>query len=202
MDLPNSSHVVVGSGCYSFDLWWEYLPCFTQVVLEERICGESGSRVGEEDGGISRFACYGSQRKKVEQLNLQLRVQDVSSGRGNPPTLPDEASIVETEVRGRVGTSFRLGRGGRKPFLNSPGDLGLGSGGFFCRPTGLGLGEAHGQVKELQVGLGWVFRSIALIGLKDCSERETSVGFGLEGVDVTRGGVLFGEEPLFPLSRA
>lgn len=52
------------------------------------------------------------------------------------------------------------------------------------------------------MGLGWVFKPIALIGLKDYSEGETSVGFGLEGVDVTRGGVLFGEEPLFPLSRA
>ena len=131
MDLPNSSHVVVGSGCYFFDLWWEYPPCFTQVVLEGRICGEGGSRVGEEDGGISRVACCGSQRKKVEQLNLQLGVQDVSSVRGNAPTLPVEASIVEIEVRGRVGTSFGLGRGGRKPSLNSPSDLGLGSGGFF-----------------------------------------------------------------------
>lgn len=78
----------------------------------------------------------------MERLNLQLGVQDVSSVRVNPPTLLVEVSIVETEVRGRVSTSSGLGKEGRKSSLNSPGGLGLGSGGLCCGLTRLGLREA------------------------------------------------------------
>ena len=28
-EFPNSAHIVVGSGCYSFQLWWESSPWFT-----------------------------------------------------------------------------------------------------------------------------------------------------------------------------
>ena len=41
----------------------------------------------------------------MEQLNLQLGVQDVSSVRGNPTTLPAEVSVIEIEERFRVGNS-------------------------------------------------------------------------------------------------
>ena len=65
-DLPNSAHVVVGSGCYSFHLWWGTPPSFAQVVPARKFCEEGGSREGEEDGGSSGAACCGSQREKVE----------------------------------------------------------------------------------------------------------------------------------------
>ena len=67
--------------------------------------GEGGSREGEEAGGSSRVACCGSQREKVEQLNLQLGVDVMSSVGGNPTTLPAEVFVVETEERFRVGNS-------------------------------------------------------------------------------------------------
>ena len=78
----------------------------------------------------------------MEQLNLQLGVQDVSSVRGNPTTLPVEVSFVETEERFRVGNSPFQERGVEKSFLNRLGGLGLGMGGLSCGPSGLGLGEA------------------------------------------------------------
>ena len=66
----------------------------------------------------------------------------------------------------------------------------------------MGLGEAQGQDKELQVGLGGVFRPIALNELKGCSEGEFVVGFGPEGVGTTGGGVLIRQEYSVPFSRA
>lgn len=38
------------------------------------IYGEGGPRVGEEDDGISRVVCCGSQIEKVKQMSLQLGV--------------------------------------------------------------------------------------------------------------------------------
>lgn len=73
-DLLNSTHVVVGLECYSFHLWWESPPWFTQVLSTGRIYEEGGLRVREEDGGISRVVCCGSQMEKVEQMSLQLGV--------------------------------------------------------------------------------------------------------------------------------
>ena len=69
-EFPNSAHIVLGSGCYSLQLWWESPPWFTQVVPAGSFYGEGNLRVGEEIGGTSRATCYGSQREKVEQLRL------------------------------------------------------------------------------------------------------------------------------------
>ena len=141
-DLPNSAHVVVGSGCYSFHLWWESPPWFTQVVLAGRIYREGGLRVEEEDGGTSHVVCCGSQREKVKQLSLQLEVQDVSFVGGNPLTLPIEVYGIETDVRGRVGISAGLGRKGKESSLNSPGGFDLWSNDLSGWPNGLGLRKA------------------------------------------------------------
>lgn len=73
-DLLNSIHVVVGSECYYFHMWWESPPWFTQVLSAGRIYGEGGPRVAEEDDGISRVVCCGSQMEKVKQMSLQLGV--------------------------------------------------------------------------------------------------------------------------------
>ena len=105
-------------------------------------------------------------------------------------------------MRGRVGISVGLGRGGRESSLNSSGSFDLGSNGFCCGSNGLGLGEAQGLLKELQVGLGRVLRPINLNGLKGCNEGVTGVGFGPEGDESKGGGVLFREEPPIPLSGA
>ena len=58
--LPNTALVVVGSGCYSFHLWWETPPCFAQVVSTGRNYKGGVSREGEEKGGSSCVACFGS----------------------------------------------------------------------------------------------------------------------------------------------
>ena len=58
--LPNTALVVVGSGCYSFHLWWETPPCFAQVVSTGRNYKGGVSREGEEEGGSSCVACFGS----------------------------------------------------------------------------------------------------------------------------------------------
>ena len=78
----------------------------------------------------------------MEQLNLQLGVQDVSLVRGNPTTLPAKVSFVETKERFRVGNSPFQERGVEKSYLNRLGELGLGTGGLSCGPSGLGLREA------------------------------------------------------------
>ena len=31
-EFPSTAHIVVGSGCYFLQLWWESSPWFTQVV--------------------------------------------------------------------------------------------------------------------------------------------------------------------------
>lgn len=61
---------------------------------------------------------------------------------GNPLTLPVEVYGVEIDVRGRIGISAGLGRGDKKPSLNSPGGFDLWSDDLSGGPNGLGLGEA------------------------------------------------------------
>ena len=58
--LPNIAQVVVGLGCYSFHMWWKTPPCFAQVVSAGRNYKEGVSREGEEEGGSSCVACFGS----------------------------------------------------------------------------------------------------------------------------------------------
>ena len=83
MEVPNSSHIVLGSGCYSLQLWWESPPWFMQVVPAGSFSGKGRPRVGEENGGSQCVVCCGSQREKVEQLRWQMGVQDVSHAGGN-----------------------------------------------------------------------------------------------------------------------
>ena len=66
----------------------------------------------------------------------------------------------------------------------------------------MGLREAQGQDKKLQVGLGRVFKHITLNNLKGCSEGELVVGLGPEVVGATGGGDLIGPESSVPFSRA
>ncbi|KAJ9707678.1 hypothetical protein PVL29_002633 [Vitis rotundifolia] len=107
-EVPNSVHIVLGSGCYSLQLWWESPPWFTQVVPTGSFSWKGSPRVGEEFDGSQSVVCYGSQREKVEQLRSQMGVQDVSHVGGNPPTLSVEVSGEETDERGWVGGSVVL----------------------------------------------------------------------------------------------
>ena len=65
-EVPNSVHIVLGSGCYSLQLWWDSPPWFMQVVSAGSFSGKGGPRVREEIGGSQSVACYGSQKEKVE----------------------------------------------------------------------------------------------------------------------------------------
>ena len=66
----------------------------------------------------------------------------------------------------------------------------------------MGLREAQGQDKELQLGFGRVFKHITLNNLKGCSEGGLVVGLRPEVVGATGGGDLIGPESLVPFSRA
>ena len=41
-EFPSTAHIVVGSGCYSLQLWWESSPWFMQVVPAGGFGGEDG----------------------------------------------------------------------------------------------------------------------------------------------------------------
>ena len=153
-EFPNFAHIVVGLRCYSFQLWWESLPWFTQVVSAGSLGGEGGSREGEEDGGTSCAVCYGSQREKVEQLRLQQGVQNVSTTGGVLSTPPVVAFGAGTVVEGRVGTSDGPVKGGRETsFKRSDVSL-LGPKSLCIGPNVLEHGEVQGPLSEIQVGLG------------------------------------------------
>ena len=78
-DLPTSVQIVVGSGCFSVQLWWETLPWFSQVVLAGSLF-EKGPSVDEEEvGGGSRAACKGRVLEKEVQYKEQTGVQVVPS---------------------------------------------------------------------------------------------------------------------------
>ena len=110
-EFPSSVQIVVGSGCYSLQLWWELPPWFTQVVSAGSLSGEGGSRGGEEDGG--------SQREKVEQWRVQQGRLDVSSNGVVPPSPPVVISDAGTAVEGRVGSADGRVKGDKQSACNT-----------------------------------------------------------------------------------
>ncbi|RVW65755.1 LINE-1 retrotransposable element ORF2 protein [Vitis vinifera] len=104
-EMPSTAHIVVGSGCYSLQLWWESSPWFTQVVPAGSFSGEGSLRVGEEAGGTVRELSRGSQREKVEQLRLQQGESVVSAGGGVSDLCPAVLYEAGDEVEGRVGSA-------------------------------------------------------------------------------------------------
>ena len=46
-EVPNSAHIVLGTGCFSLQLWWESAPWFSQVVRTGSSSEKGGLRVGE-----------------------------------------------------------------------------------------------------------------------------------------------------------
>ena len=110
-EFPNSVQIVVGSGCYSLQLWWKLPPWFTQVVSAGSLNEEGGSRGGEEDGG--------SQREKVEQWRVQQGRLDMSSTGGVPPSPPVVISDAGTAVEGRVGLADGRVKGDKQSACNT-----------------------------------------------------------------------------------
>ena len=78
-DLPTSIQIVVGSGCFLVQLWWETLPWFSQVVPAGSLFGKGALMDEEEVGGGSRAVCKGRVLEKEVQYKEQTRVQVVPS---------------------------------------------------------------------------------------------------------------------------
>ena len=78
-DIPTSVQIVVGSGCFSVQLWWETLPWFSQVVPAGSLFGKGPSVDEEEVEGGSRAACKGRVLEKEGQYKEQTGVQVVPS---------------------------------------------------------------------------------------------------------------------------
>ncbi|RVX16454.1 hypothetical protein CK203_005910 [Vitis vinifera] len=78
-DLPTSVQIVVGSGCFLVQLWWETPPWFSQVVPAGSLFGKGALMDEEEVGGGSRAVCKGRVLEKEVQYKEQTRVQVVSS---------------------------------------------------------------------------------------------------------------------------
>ena len=95
---------------------------------------------------------------------------------GFPSTPPVKVSGVETDVRGWVGGSTSLVRGGRESSFNRLDVFGLGLEGLCCGPIGLDLGEAQGPFNEIQVDLGCVSRPNDLNGFKRYNKGMWVVG--------------------------
>ncbi|RVX06893.1 hypothetical protein CK203_015021 [Vitis vinifera] len=116
-EVPNSAHIVLGTGCFSLQLWWESAPC---------------------------------QRKRVEQLRLQVKVQDVALDGGKPPMPSDEASAEETIERRWAGGPTDLVGGGRESSPISLDEFGCGLASPYSGPSygpsALSCGEAQGFV--------------------------------------------------------
>ncbi|RVW72725.1 Glycerol-3-phosphate acyltransferase, chloroplastic [Vitis vinifera] len=115
--------------------------------------------VDEDTRSLSELYCggnlhLGSRRwcRREVSMGGQSKVGriDVSLAGGFPSTPPVKVSGVETDVRGWVGGSTSLVRGGRESSFNRLDVFGLGLEGLCCGPIGLDLGEAQGPFNEIQ----------------------------------------------------
>ncbi|RVW68018.1 hypothetical protein CK203_064833 [Vitis vinifera] len=201
-EMPNTAHIVVGSGCYSLQLWWESSPWFTQVVPAGSFSGESSSREGEEVGGTVRDLSRGSQREKVEQLRLQQGESVVSACGGDSTLCPAVLYEAGDAVEGRVGSADGQVREGDGFFLNKLESPALGPSIGPKRPAhgvSLGLpqlsGLRQGPFKETQEDLGCVLRL-------NVSYGEKGEGFGPVGPVAAEGGDLNGKGISSPRARA
>ena len=63
-DLPTSVQLVVGSRCFSVQLWWEIPPWFSQVVPMGSVREKGDTEVEDEVGSGSGAVCRGSVLEK------------------------------------------------------------------------------------------------------------------------------------------
>lgn len=66
--LPCSTQVVVGSGCFSILLCWEFLPWFVSVVPSHGILVNGVSKDREEGEGSSHATCSGRPKERSIQV--------------------------------------------------------------------------------------------------------------------------------------
>ncbi|WKA06293.1 hypothetical protein VitviT2T_024196 [Vitis vinifera] len=73
--FPTSVQIVVGSGCFSVQLWWETPPWFSQVVPAGCVNGKGVTGEEEDAGSGSRGGCRGRVLEKEAQSKEQVGVQ-------------------------------------------------------------------------------------------------------------------------------
>ena len=163
-DLPTSVPIVVGSGCFSVQLWWETPPWFSQVVSAGCVNGK-GVTVEEEDTGSgSRGVCRGEVLEKEAQSKEQVGVQvEPPCGSSSKDTTGFSSDFAE---RG-----FGLEATDGADSIGSKGHAtgtAVKRGGFFLGSEDLNGGPVHGEA-QIRSGLGEE-------GLKSAFEEAQKVG--------------------------
>ncbi|WKA06292.1 hypothetical protein VitviT2T_024196 [Vitis vinifera] len=149
--FPTSVQIVVGSGCFSVQLWWETPPWFSQVVPAGCVNGKGVTGEEEDAGSGSRGGCRG----RVLEKEAQSKEQAI-----------DGADSIGS--RGHA-TGTAVKRGG---FFNGSEDLNggpvLGEAQFR---SGLGEESIKSAIEEAQK-VGPLSRPVMLKGwLMGCEER-------------------------------
>ncbi|RVX19564.1 hypothetical protein CK203_005040 [Vitis vinifera] len=117
-EMPSTAHIVVGSGCYSLQLWWESSPWFTQVVP----AGCSAGKVAQgkekrlvEQFVISAWKSKGEGGAVEDAAGRECRVSLWRRSTLCPAVFYEAGDAVE----GRVGSAD-----GRGPFKETQEELG------------------------------------------------------------------------------
>ena len=93
-ELPSSLEIVVGSGCFAIQLWWETHPSFVQVVSASKNCMAGSSRVREAIEEKPRADYCGDLRERVVLAEVQRGVQDVSLHEGRQKGVGANTTVV------------------------------------------------------------------------------------------------------------
>ena len=202
-EVPNSAHIVLGTGCFSLQLWWESAPWFSQVVPAGSSSEKSWLRGSEEAAGSHWVACCGSQRKRVEQLRLQAEVQDVALTGGKPPMLSGEAFAEETVERRWAGGPIDLVGGDRESSPISLDKFGCGlagpCNGPSCGPSALSCGEAQGPCLASRVVLSRDPRPSHLKGPLSIREGVSGEACGpVRAIAIEEGAFYGNQSPISP----
>ena len=93
-ELPSSLEIVVRSGCFAIQLWWETHPSFVQVVSASKNCMAGSSRVREAIEEKPRADYCGDLRERVVLPEVQRGVQDVSLHEGRQKGVGADTTVV------------------------------------------------------------------------------------------------------------
>ena len=147
--LPGSLQLVIGSICYSIQLWWEILPKFSVVVPRSYSEGSPESKVRGDIGGDPR-ASKGVEKDLGQE---QTGKEDVSSSGGKSGCLGEG---VDSHLQKVVAGGDVFGGGGRRACLEMTRDFKGASGPVGEGPIGSQQGKRGvGPVFKLREGLGW-----------------------------------------------
>ncbi|RVW55705.1 hypothetical protein CK203_085215 [Vitis vinifera] len=174
-EFPSSVQIVVGSGCYSLQLWWELPPGFSQVVPAGSLNGEGGVRGGEDDGG--------SQREK---------------GAGGSTAVEGRVGSADGRVKGDMQAACNMLDGSVFGPCSEPNGAGIG----VLQGLSFVGGKCQGPIIVPLKSMGHTARPIISIEELGCSEGEKGAGCGLDGLAAVVGEAISGEGPLDSRSRA